>query len=622
MLASFGRFVYICRTGRLCCGVLLACFTAIINGFMSEQGFLRPLRVFLRSVPNNRLMVVLSIVTGLAGGLAAVLLKNAVHYTSLFLTGDIERSLVNLLFLAYPFVGILLTVVFVKGFIREDIVHGITRILYAISRKNSKLKKHNTYASIVASTLTVGFGGSVGLESPIVLTGSAIGSNLGQWFRLNYRSQTLLLGCGAAAAIAGIFKAPIAGVVFVLEIFMLDLTVSSMGYLLIASVTSATVSTLLLGKGVVFDFTMIDPFSLNNIPFYLILGIVCAFVSAAFTWGIIAIEGRFGRIRQGWKKLAIGGLGLGLLIFLFPSLYGEGYEAMQMILSGNSPEIAHNSFFYQFRDNGPMLLLFLTLVLAAKVVACGITTGAGGVGGTFAPTLFMGGLTGFIIGHALNLAGFTSVSEKNFALVGMGGLMAGVMHAPLTAIFLIAEITGGYSLFLPLILTSTIAFMVSRYIRPHSIYTHRLAKRGDLLTHDKDKSVLVLMKPELLIERDFATIGYEANLRALTQVISRSKRNLFPVVDEENHMRGVVLLDDVREMIFNPELYDTVWVKELITPIPVFIEMGESAEEIMSKFESTGAWNLPVLEKGRYMGFLSKSKMLTAYREQLVQFSE
>ena len=255
-------------------------------------------------------MVVLSIVTGLAGGLAAVLLKNAVHYTSLFLTGDIERSSVNLLFLAYPFVGILLTVVFVKGFIREDIVHGITRILYAISRKNSKLKKHNTYASIVASTLTVGFGGSVGLESPIVLTGSAIGSNLGQWFRLNYRSQTLLLGCGAAAAIAGIFKAPIAGVVFVLEIFMLDLTVSSMGYLLIASVTSATVSTLLLGKGVVFDFTMIDPFSLNNIPFYLILGIVCAFVSAAFTWGIIAIEGRFGRIRQGWKKLAIGGLGL------------------------------------------------------------------------------------------------------------------------------------------------------------------------------------------------------------------------------------------------------------------------------------------------------------------------
>lgn len=590
--------------------------------FMGEFAFFRPLKAFLRSGSNNRLMVVLSLLTGLAGGLAAVVLKNAVHYTTLFLTGDIDSSSVNLLFLAYPFLGILLTIIFVKGFIREDIVHGITRILYAISRKNSKLKKHNTYASMVASTLTVGFGGSVGLESPIVLTGSAIGSNLGQWFRLNYRSQTLLLGCGAAAAIAGIFKAPIAGVVFVLEVFMLDLTASSMGYLLMASVTSATISTLFLGKGVVFDFTEIDPFSLRNIPFYLILALVCAFVSSAFTWGIIAIESRFGKIREGWKKLFIGGLGLSLLIFLFPSLYGEGYEAMQMILSGNSPEIAHNSFFYQFRDNGPLLLLFLAMVLVAKVVACGITTGAGGVGGTFAPTLFMGGLTGFIIGHALNLAGFSTVSEKNFALVGMGGLMAGVMHAPLTAIFLIAEITGGYSLFLPLILTSTVAFMVSRYIRPHSIYTHRLAKRGDLMTHDKDKSVLLLMKPQQLIERDFVTIGYEDTLRTLTQVISRSKRNLFPVVDAEHKMRGVVLLDDVREMIFKPELYDTVWVKELLTPIPVFIELGETAEEIMQKFESTGAWNLPVLEKERYVGFLSKSKMLTAYREQLVQFSD
>ena len=589
---------------------------------MSVVKGLVKLRILLKSMPINRLMFFLSMVIGVVGGLAAAVLKQAVHFVMEFLTGGIDITSVNLLYFAYPLIGIFLTVVFVKGFIKEDIVHGITRVLYAISRKNSRLKKHNTYASLVASTITVGFGGSVGLESPIVLTGSAIGSNLGKWFHLNYRSQTLLLGCGAAAAIAGIFKAPIAGVVFVLEIFMLDLTTSSMAFLLVSSVTGATVSTLIFGGGAVFGFTVIDPFLIKNLPFYALLGVLCAFVSSAFTSGIIGIESKMASIREGWKKLAIGGVGLGILIFLFPPLYGEGYEAMYMMLSGNSPDMANNSLLYAWRDNDVLLLVFLALILVAKVIACAITTGAGGVGGTFAPTLFMGGVTGFIVARVFSMAGFVSVSEKNFVLAGMGGLMAGVMHAPLTAIFLIAEITGGYSLFLPLILTATVSFMISRYLRPNSIYTHRLAKRGELVTHDKDKSVLVLMQPDRLIETDAIIIRYHDTLRVLTDAISRSSRNIFPVLDEDDSLKGVILLDDVREIIFKPELYDDVYVEELMHTIPAFIEKGESAEDIMRKFESTGAWNLPVCYKGKYVGFMSKSKILTAYRNLLVQFSE
>jgi CIC family chloride channel protein len=575
----------------------------------------------LRKLPPGQLMLILCIMIGALAGIAAVILKTTVHYTYVLITSNLASDSVSWVYFFVPLIGIFLTLIYVKGFIREDIVHGITRILYSISQKKSFLKAHNMYASLIASTLTVGFGGSAGLESPIVLTGSSIGSNIGRWFRLSYRDTTLLLGCGAAAAIAGIFKAPIAGTVFVLEVFMLEMTTVSISYLLVSAVTGATVSSLLLGEAVVFDFTLMDQFDLSNIPFYMVLGLFCAMVSVYFTRGTILIEDYMGKMRVLWKKLLFGGIILGILIFLFPPLYGEGYEALRMLLGGTPEDLANSSFFYTVRDNNYVLLGFLLIVLAAKVAAYSVTTGAGGVGGIFAPALFMGGVSGFIVARALRMFGFLTVSEKNFALVGMAGVMAGVMHAPLTAIFLIAEITGGYSLFIPLILTSTIAFFTVRYVQPYSIYTHRLAKRGELITHDKDKATLTLMRWNNLIEKDLLPITPEATLGELVKLIARSKRNIFPVVNDSGKLEGVVLLDDIREMMFNKEMYETTFVKDIMILSPELIENTENTESIMRKFEKTQAWNLPVVENGIYLGFLSKSRILSAYRELLVNNS-
>lgn len=580
-----------------------------------------PLVASLRKLPPGQLMLILCIMIGALAGIAAVILKTTVHYTYVLITSNLASDSVSWVYFFMPLIGIFLTLIYVKGFIREDIVHGITRILYSISQKKSFLKAHNMYASMIASTLTVGFGGSAGLESPIVLTGSSIGSNIGRWFRLSYRDTTLLLGCGAAAAIAGIFKAPIAGTVFVLEVFMLEMTTVSISYLLVAAVTGATVSSLLLGEAVVFDFTLMDQFDLSNIPFYMILGVFCAMVSIYFTRGTIFMENYMSQMSTLWKKLLFGGLILGILIFLFPPLYGEGYEALRMLLGGTPEDLANSSFFYTIRDNNFALLGFLMIVLAAKVVAYSVTTGAGGVGGIFAPALFMGGVSGFIMGRALSMMGFETISEKNFALVGMAGVMAGVMHAPLTSIFLIAEITGGYSLFIPLILTSTIAFFSVRYFQPYSLYTYRLAKRGELITHDKDKATLRLMQWYDLIEKDLLPIDPEATLGELVKLIARSKRNIFPVVSGSGKLEGVVLLDDIREMMFNKEIYETTYVKDVMIIPPELIDKTDNLESIMRKFEKTQAWNLPVVEHENYLGFLSKSRILSAYRELLIKNS-
>jgi len=575
-----------------------------------------------RHISNRKFIILLSFIIGLLGGLAAVLLKNIVHFTGEILTNRIAVSSVNLLYFAFPLIGILLSVIFVKYFVKDNIGHGVSRILFAISRKNGILKPHNTYSSMIASTFTVGFGGSVGLEAPIVLTGSSIGSYLAQLLRMNYKATILLIGCGAAGAIAGIFKAPIAAIIFALEVLMLDLTMSSIIPLLISAVTGATVANFLLGKSVVFNFSVQDPFSLQSIPFYVVLGIICGLVSFVFTRGTNIVESRLGKIINPYQKVLIGGVLLGLLIFIFPPLYGEGYATLRSLLGGDVSEITNHSLFYGIRDQHWFLLGFLFLVLIFKIVASSLTTGSGGVGGIFAPALFMGGITGFIVSRAINAITFINLSERNFALVGMAGIMAGVMHAPLTAIFLIAEITGGYGLFIPLIITSTIAYLTIMYFEPHSIYTHRLAERGELITHHKDKAVLTLLRTSNVIEKDLKTIHADSTLGDLVKVISRSRRNIFPVINENKELLGIVLLDDIRDIIFNGELYHTTLVSSLMISPPAIVKHNEPMESVMQKFEETNAWNLPVTENGKYVGFISKSKIFNAYRKMLVQFSD
>ncbi len=576
----------------------------------------------LKHINHRQFVYILSFLIGLVSSLAAVLLKNSVHYTHEFLTHHLNVDRINILYFAFPLIGILLTILFVKFFVKDNIGHGISRILYAISKKNSNIKPHNSYSSLIASTLTVGFGGSVGLEAPIVLTGSAIGSNLGRIFRLNYKTMTILIGCGAAGAIAGIFKAPVAAVIFGLEVLMLDLTMWSLVPLLISAVTGASVSYLLLGKGVIFTFAMKDPFLFRNIPFYILLGILTGLISVYFTRGTTQIESFFGKIGNPYIKLAIGGTILGLLILFIPPLYGEGYDTLNDLLNGNAGDLAEFSMFYQFRDHFWIFILFLSLILIFKVIAMSATNGSGGVGGIFAPTLFMGGVAGFIISRILNLFHFIHVSERNFALVGMAGMMAGVMHAPLTAIFLIAEITGGYALFLPLIITATISYITIKYFEPHSIYASRLAKRGELITHHKDKAILTLLEMEKVIETDFNVVYPEYTLGELVKVISRSKRNIFPVLNKDKMLVGIVLLDNIRHIIFNTDMYATTHVRDLMILPPAFVSPHESMESALQKFEENNAWNLPVIDNGRYVGFLSKSKIFSVYRKWLMDISE
>ncbi len=590
---------------------------------MKNPGFYKKI-LYIRDkhLGPRRFVILMSFIVGLFGGLAAVFLKNLIFIVEDLLTNSFNVDRVNWYYFALPLVGIFLTILFVKYFVKDNISHGVSRILYAISRKKSILAPHNTYSSMIASSLTVGFGGSVGLEAPIVLTGSAIGSRISSFFHMDYRTTTLMLGCGAAAAIAGIFKAPIAALIFALEVLMLDLTMWSLIPLMISAVTGATVSYFLMGKGVIFYFTLQDPFVLSNLPFYVLLGVVSGFVSLYVTRSTLYIEGLFSKLKNPYQKLLVGGGILGLLIFLFPPLFGEGYITLKALLTGQAQELTHNSFFYELRDNYWMLVLYVGLVLVFKVVAMSVTTGSGGVGGIFAPSLFMGGILGFMFSKTLSLLHIGNVSERNFTLVGMAGLMAGVMHAPLTAIFLIAEITGGYGLFIPLIIVSAISYLTAYSFKHHSIYTDRLASRGDLITHHKDRAVLTLLNLNSVIEKDLKIIRPEANLAELVKLISKSKRNIFPVVDEQGYLQGIILLDDVRSIIFNRDLYETTLVTDLMIAPPETVSQGESMTSVMKKFEESGAWNLPVTDDGIYIGFISKARIFNMYRKLLVQFSD
>ena len=582
-----------------------------------------------KKIKDKHFVLILSFMVGILTALAASLLKFLIEYIKHFLTENFDSTGVNWLYLVYPVVGILLTGLFIRNVVRDDISHGVTKILYAISRRQSRIKRHNTWSSLFASAITIGFGGSVGAEAPIVLTGSAIGSNLGSVFKMEHRTLMLLVGCGAAGAVAGIFKAPIAGLVFTLEVLMIDLTMGSLLPLLVSSVTAATVSYILHGTEAMFEFRMDEPFLMERIPAVLLLGVLCGLVSLYFTRAMNRIEGVFRRYSNPYVKLVIGGAMLSLLIFMFPSLYGEGYDTIHMLLNGTTAadwdKVMDNSIFYGY---GNLLLVYLALVVLFKVFATSATNGGGGCGGTFAPSLFLGCVVGFVFSHFCNgysLAPLISdnIPEKNFALLGMAGMMSGVMHAPLTGIFLIAELTGGYDLFLPLMMVSVSAYLTIMIFEPHSIYSMRLAQKGELLTHNKDKSVLTLMDIESVVETDFQKVHPEQDLGEMVKVISMAKRNMFPVVDARGVLLGIVILDDIRHIMFRQELYHRFTVGRFMVVPPARINMDDSMEEVMRKFDKTKAWNLPVVdEDGKYKGFLSKSRILNTYRQTLVDFSE
>lgn len=569
----------------------------------------------------KRLVLVLSLIIGLVSGLAAVLLKNTVFFTHDLITHGFVFDDSNYFYLAFPFIGITLTVIFAKYIVRDDIGHGVSRILYAISRKHGRIESHNMYSSMIGSTLTVAFGGSVGLEAPIVLTGSSFGSYLGRLFRLNRKTTMVLIGAGATGAIAAIFKAPVAAVIFSLEVLMIDLTMGALIPLLIASATGASVAYLLMGSGVLLSFNLVDGFYIEHLPYYIGLGILTGLVSVYFTRTTLFIEGLFQKIKLKFVKLIIGGVSLGLLIFMLPSLYGEGYEFLELLIDDRVDGLVNKDLFH-LSSSTVHLLIFLGLILIFKVVAMAVTNGSGGVGGIFAPSLFMGGVFGVFYARTLNMLPFANVPEKNMALVGMAGVMAGVMHAPLTGIFLIAEFTGGYELFTPLIITATISYLTIMHFDPHSIYTKHLAERGELFTHHKDKSVLQMMNVKNHLETNFKTIDKESNLGELVKVISKSERNIIPVIDDENNFYGLVFVNDIRDIMFKQELYENTNVANLMYMPDPIVSLNESMEEVAQKFQETGHYNLVVINDGKYMGFVSRARIFSNYRKLLKEFSE
>lgn len=578
-----------------------------------------------KHIPERSFLILLALIVGILCGFAALLLKWLIHLVSSLLTSHISVNQGNFLYLILPAIGILLTVLFVRYFVKTNISHGVTRVLYSISQNKSRMKPHNMYTSLVASSITIGFGGSVGAEGPIVYTGAAIGSNIGQMFRLSPRILMILVGCGAAAGIAGIFKAPIAGLLFTLEVLMIDLTTVSVMPLLVASIAGATVAYIFTGFDLEFLFLQSEPFSTGTIPFVIILGIFCGMVSLYFTRSVNMMENFFKhKVVNQWKKTIIGGVILAALVFLLPPLYGEGYSSINTLLGDNPTSVADGSIFYDERQSPIFLLLFVAMVILTKGFATSSTTGAGGIGGTFAPSLYLGCMSGFFFAFLVNHLGMgLDLSIKNFALMGMAGVMAAVMHAPLMAIFLTAEMTGGYQLFLPLLIVSAIAYGTIKLFEPYSIYTMRLAQRGELITHHKDKAVLTLLKISNVIETDFVKVTPRMNLGEMVHVISQSTRNLFPVVAHDGTFLGLVLLDDIRNIMFRTHLYKKMYVRRFMAMPPAKIIDDMSMEDVMKIFDRTGAWNLPVVDKeGKYLGFVSKSKIFNSYRRVLRHYSE
>ena len=571
------------------------------------------------------MLLILAFIIGILASFAAYILHTLIHQIQAILTEGFEINSFNWLYLVFPVIGIYLTSLFVRYVVRDNISHGITRILYAISSKRSHLKPHNCWSSVIASAITIGFGGSVGAEAPIVLTGSAIGSNLGQLFKIDNKTMMLLVGCGAAAAIAGIFKAPIAGLVFTLEVLMVDLTMASLLPILVASITANVFTWALMGGKSLFTFVLDSAWQVDRLPACVLLGLFCAFISLYFIRTMTFCEGIFAKMkRHPYGKLAVGGVMLSSLIFLFPALYGEGYSAINILLNGTTEadwnQLLDKSLFY---GHGNLLVVYIALVLLTKVFATSCTNGAGGCGGTFAPSLFIGGFGGFLFARLWNIYQIgVYVPEKNFTLLGMAGVMAGVMHAPLTGIFLIAEITGGYALFVPLIIVSVVSVMGISIFEPHSIYAMRLARQGKLITHHTDRAVLTLMSMDSIIEKDYISVAPEMPLGKLVNVISRSQSDFIPVLDVGGRLLGDIDITKIRHIVFRTELYNKFNVSQLMSHVPAVLYTNEPMEQVMKKFERSNAEYLPIVDiNNKLTGFISRTRLYTMYRKMVADFS-
>lgn len=578
-----------------------------------------------RNLTDKQTTQVLAFFVGILAAVAAFLLHWIIHLIQQLLTKGFATDAANVLFLLFPVVGIWLTSLFIKYVVRDNISHGITRVLYAISTNRSRLRRHNCWTSVVASAVTIGFGGSVGAEAPIVLTGSAIGSNLGQIFKLDKRQLMLLVGCGAAAAVAGIYKAPIAGMVFTLEVLMIDMTMSSIVPILIATITANVTSYLLVGDKSMFSFTLDSAWSVERIPATVMLGVFGGFVSLYFMRGMTWCEGQFARMRRHpYRKLIVGGLVLSTLIFFFPSLYGEGWDSLVILLNGKTESdwdhVLDGSLFYGHTD---LLVLYVAMVLLTKIVATSSTNGAGGCGGTFAPSLFVGGFAGFLFARLWNMEQIgVYIPEKNFTLLGMAAVMAGVMHAPLTGIFLIAEITGGYQLFVPLLIVSVVSVMVISIFEPHSIYAMRLAREGKLITHHTDHSVLTLMSMDAIVEKDVVSVKPDMPLGRVVSVLSNSDSAFLPVLDQGGRLLGEIDLTKIRNIVFRPELYQKMRASQVMTPLPAILYRNEPMTEVMRKFDTTNASVLPVVDINNVLqGYITRTRLYRTYRKVVADFS-
>lgn len=575
----------------------------------------------LKHISDRNFLVILAVLCGFASGLVAVIIKNLVFFIEHLVSFSDRESGINYLYFIYPVIGIFLVLLLKKFLIKQDINFGIPGVLRAISKKSGFMPVKSIYSSALASSITLGFGGSVGMEGPSVNAGGAVGSNLGRFFGLHYKQLVLLIACGSAGAISALFKAPITGVVLALEILMIDLSMTSLVPILVASVTGTITSYFFLGQNTIYHISNPQFLSFSDIPFFALLGLLCGLVSVYFTKVLMLSEKIFGKIKNSYTRYIIGAILTGILIMLIPALYGEGYDVINLCIEGKSDFVFQNSIFSDFSSSIPWMLVFLFIIIILKAIATSLTLGAGGVGGIFGPTLFLGATTGLLFASLNDFLKIQTLSRSNYALAGMGGLIAGVMHAPLTGIFLIVEITAGYHMIVPLIVTVSLSYLTNKYFVPYSVDAIQLAEKGELISHNKDKSVLSLMKIEKLIETNFHTIQPDQTLGELVKVISVSSRNIFPVVDANKRFLGIVLLNDIRNIVFKPELYDTVTVHELMfLPSPV-VDPDESMEDIAVKFEATENYNLPVVKNGIYLGFVSRANVFSEYRKMIKNFS-
>lgn len=575
-------------------------------------------------ISHTQFVYILSIVIGFVSGLGAVVLKNLTHFIQHLLEGKVVKYYHHAFYFVFPLIGLTLVYLIIKYIIRNKVSHGIPTTLYAISKRKGLIKQYQMFGSILTAPLTVGFGGSVGLEGPTVATGAAIGSNISRIFHMNQTTRNLLIGCAAAGALSSIFKAPIAAIIFAIEVFSLDLTLLSMLPLLLASLSAILTSYFFFGDDVLLPFKIEDKFFISDAPFYIALGLVAALISIYFAQAYERIQKLFDKLNSPIKKLIFGGIALGLLVYLIPPLFGEGFDVINKLIAGNPEKALTNNFINFDVTNIWIVILLLAGLVFFKIIASALTFAAGGVGGIFAPTLFMGSIMGNCMAKIINNCGLFSspVSETNFTLVGMTGLMAGVLHAPLTAIFLIAELTGGYELFIPLMITSVISFSVTKHFSPHSVYNMQLGRKGELITHDKDHAVLTFMDIDKVIETNFSTITPNMNLGEIVNTaVIPSKRNIFPVVHAKTkEFVGIILLDDIRSIMFDQDLYGEIRAHDVMQPAPEIIDIDkDKMTDIMKKFQDSSAWNLPVVKNKIYMGFISKSKLLTAYRRQLIK---